>query len=191
MSKQKKKVAGLGWWSQEKKIQTVTTYLALGNAPMTEAVTGVPRGTIRQWKMQSWWKELESDIRNEEDSELDVKLSKVIDKSLDAVLDRVENGDFIFDSKTGKFVRKPVHMKDALSAVTQVFDKRNLLRGKPTSRVEKQNVSDNLSKLAAEFAKFAASKTIEGEVIEETNETYADGESPVQESKEGLLVNAV
>lgn len=186
MSKQKK-VAGLGWWSQEKKIQTVTTYLALGNAPMTEAVTGVPRGTIRQWKMQSWWKELESDIRNEEDSELDVKLSKVIDKSLDAVLDRVENGDFIFDSKTGKFVRKPVHMKDALSAVTQVFDKRNLLRGKPTSRVEKQSVSDNLSKLAAEFARFSQAKTIEGIKVDEGESTQSRDQVP-QLSETTILI---
>lgn len=161
-----KKVTGGTWWSQEKKVQAVTTYLAVGNAPMTEAITGVPRGTIRQWRMQNWWRELEADIRNEEDYELDVKLSKIIDKSLDAVMDRVENGDFLFDSKTGKFVRKPVHMKDALAAVTQVFDKRNLLRGKPTSRVEKQNVTDNLAKLAAEFAKFANAKQIEGEVIE-------------------------
>ena len=183
MAKQKK-LPGPGWWSQEKKIQTVTTYLALGNAPMTEAVTGVPRGTIRQWKLQQWWKDLESDIRNEEDSELDVKLSKIIDKSLDAVLDRVENGDFLFDSKTNKFVRKPVHMRDALNAVTQIFDKRNLLRGKPTSRVEKQNVTDNLAKLAEEFAKFARSKTIQGEVIAEDIGTVGESTSSEGDAQE-------
>ena len=164
--KSKKKLPGPGWWGPDKKIEVVTTYLTLGNAPMVEAVTGVPRGTIRQWKMMEWWKELESQIRNEEDAELDVKLSKVINKSLDAVLDRVDNGDFIFDSKTSKFHRKPVHMRDALKAVTEVYDKRQLLRGKPTSRVEKQTIQDNLAKLAAEFIKFSKSKTIEGEVID-------------------------
>ena len=144
---------------------------------MTEGVTGVPRGTIRQWKLQPWWKELVDEIRNEEDCELDVKLSKVINKSLDALTDRVENGDFLFNSKTGKFVRKPIHMKDALQAVTQVYDKRNLLRGKPTSRVEKHSTTDNLANLAAEFAKFAASKTIEGEVIESTEQESTPEES--------------
>lgn len=167
MPRKTKKVAGPGWWSQKKKIETVTTYLALGNAPMTEGVTGVPRGTIRQWKMQQWWKDLVEDIRNEEDTELDVKLSKIIDKSLDVVMDRVTDGDFIFDSKTGKLHRKPVGMKDALQAVTQVFDKRNLLRGKPTSRVEKHTTQDTLNSLAEQFAKFAAGRTIEGEVIAE------------------------
>ena len=66
-----------------------------------------------------------------------------------------------------RLLRKPVLMKDALTAVTQVFDKRNLLRGKPTSRVEKHSVQDNLANLAAEFAKFANAKTIQGEVIAE------------------------
>ena len=170
----KKKVAGHnGWWSHDKRVQVVTTYLAVGNAPMTEAVTGVPRSTIRQWRMADWWKELETDIRTEEDSELDVKLSKIINKSLDTVMDRVENGDFLFDSKTGKFHRKPVHMKDALKVTTDLFDKRNLIRGKPTSRVEKQNVTDSLANLAAEFAKFACSKTIEGEVVKEIEEAVS------------------
>lgn len=188
MAKQKK-IAGPGWWGEKKKIEVVTTYLAMGNAPMTEGVTGVPRGTIRQWKLQPWWKEMVEDIRNEEDAGLDVKLSKVIDKSLDAVLDRVENGDFIFDSKTGKFARKPVHMRDALNAVTQTYDKRNLLRGKPTSRVEKHNVQDNLANLAAEFAKFANAKTIQGEVIEDTREEDTSGESPVESQEERMLTN--
>jgi hypothetical protein len=190
MAKQKK-LAGPGWWSQQKKIEVVTADLVLGNAAMVEGMTGVPKGTIRQWRLQDWYKEIVAEIRTEEDAQLDVKLSKVIDKSLDAVLDRVENGDFMFDSKTGKFLRKPVHMKDALQAVTQVYDKRNLLRGKPTSRVEKHNIQDNLSNLAAEFAKFAKAKTIQGEVIESTIEEDPSGEPSVESKEEGLLVNAV
>jgi hypothetical protein len=189
MSKPKKKLAGPGWWSHDKRVQVVTTYLAVGNAPMTEAVTGVPRSTIRQWRMADWWKELETDIRTEEDSELDVKLSKIIDKSLSAVADRVENGDFIYDGKTGEFKRKPVHVKDALKVTTDLFDKRNLIRGKPTSRVEKQNVTDSLANLAAEFAKFAASKTIKGEVIEEAIEVQSTSQKDANahEGQERLL----
>jgi hypothetical protein len=175
-----KKLPGPGWWSQQKKAEVVTTYLTLGNAPMTEGVTGVPRQTIRAWKLQPWWKELVDEIRNEEDCELDVKLSKVIDRSLDALTDRIENGDFLFNSKTGKFVRKPIHMRDALTAVTQVYDKRNLLRGKPTSRVEKHTTQDTLNNLAEQFARFAAAKTIEGEVIEESSSA-----NPIPESSPG------
>lgn len=191
MRTKQKKLAGPGWWSQQKKIEVVTTDLALGNAAMVEGVTGVPRGTIRQWRMQDWYKELVADIRNEEDCELDVKLSKVIDKSLDAVLDRVEHGDFVFNSKTGKFDRKPVHMRDALNAVTQVFDKRNLLRGKPTSRTEKHNVSDSLANLAAEFAKFAKSKTIEGTIVnEDADEEMPDEGKDSGQVQEAAVVNA-
>ena len=162
----------------------------MGNAPMTEAVTGVPRSTIRQWKMQDWWKELELDIRNEEDAELDVRLTKIIDKSLDAVLDRVENGDFVFSKKDNKFHRKPVNMKDALKVTTDVFDKRNLLRGRPTSRTEKHNVSDSLANLAAEFAKFAACKTIQGEVIEDAHEEDAHEGQDTRQTETAAVLNA-
>ena len=191
MAKQKK-LAGPGWWSHQKKIEVVTTDLALGNAAMVEGVTGVPKGTIRQWRMQDWYKDLVAEIRNEDDATLDVKLSKIIDKSLDAVLDRVEHGDFMFDSKTGKFLRKPVHMKDALAAVTQVFDKRNLLRGKPTSRVEKTNITDNLAKLAEEFAKFANARTIQGEVIEDADEgeDAHEGNASVQSEEAREVISA-
>lgn len=175
-------------WSEETKVKTVTTYLALGNAPMTAAVVGVSPGMIRQWKLTDWWKDLESQIRNEEDAELDVKLSKVIDKSLDAVMDRLEHGDFMYEAKTGKFRRKPVHMKDALKATTDMFDKRNLLRGKPTSRVEKTNVQDSLAKLAQEFAKFAMARTVEGEVINERQQEDSTGQPALESKEEGQVI---
>ena len=184
--KKQKKLPGPGWWSKQKRIEVVTTDLALGNAAMVEGVTGVPRGTIRQWRMAQWYKDLVEEIRNEEDGELDVKLSKVINKSLDAVMDRVDNGDFIFDSKTSKFHRKPIHMKDALKAVTEIFDKRNLLRGKPTSRVEKHSVQDNLANLAAEFAKFANARTIQGEIINEDANEREDADAPIEVQEEVL-----
>ena len=175
-------------WSEAKKVEVVTTYLALGKAPMVEAVTGVPRQTIRIWKMQQWWKDLEREIRNEEDGELDAKLSRIIDKSLDAVSERLDNGEFILDSRTGQIKRVPVKMRDAQRVSSELLDKRNLIRGKPTSITEKVSVEDVVRKLAEQFAEFVrkpTEKVIEGEIVidalyEERSSGLCNGEQKVQ-----------
>ena len=131
---------------------------------MVEAVTGVPRQTIRIWKMQPWWNDLVKEIQQSEDQELDGKLSKIIDRSLDAVNERLTNGDFILDSKTGTIKRVPVKMRDAHRVTTDLLDKRNLLRGKPTSiteRISTEDVLKNLAQQFQEFTKFKNSKLIE------------------------------
>lgn len=172
-----------GVWGDKKKIEVVTTYLALGKAPMVEAVTGVPRQTIRIWKMQPWWKELEEEIRREETLELDSRLSKVVNKSLDVVMDRLENGDYVFNSKTGRVSRIPVKMRDAATATNTLIDKRQLLRKNPVEKAQhQQQFEDRLLKLAEQFATFALGKKepkiIEGEVIDAV---YVQRETGLQE----------
>lgn len=134
------------------KLEVVTTYLALGKIPMVEAVTGVNRHTIRQWKLQPWWREMVEQIQTESDQELDAKLSKIIERSLDAVNDRIENGDFIFDPKTGSIKRSPVKLRDVHRVSVDLLDKRDLIRGKPEQRVEQAQNADVLKKLADQFA---------------------------------------
>lgn len=173
-------------WSDKKKIEVVTTYLALGKAPMVEAVTGVPRQTIRIWKMQPWWNDLVKEIRQSEDQELDGKLSRIIDKSLDAVNERIEGGDFILDSKTGQVKRIPVKLRDVHRVTTDLLDKRSLIRGRPTSITERISTEDVLKNLAQQFQAFVNNKekVIEGEIVdalyEERQEGLQDGERQVQ-----------
>lgn len=168
-------------YTEKKKIEVVTTYLALGKAPMVEAVTGVPRGTIRIWKMQPWWKELESEIRNEETLELDAKLSKIVNKSLDLVADRLDNGDFMYDPKSGKVKRIPVKMRDAERVSSNLIDKRQLIRKNPVEKaMQQQQFEDRLLKLAEQFAEFALGKkaeprVIEGEVINAVHDQREEG----------------
>lgn len=173
-----------GAWSQKKKVEVVTTYLALGKAPMVEAVTGVPAQTIRIWKMQPWWRELEEEIRREENLELDSRLSKIVNKSLDAVVDRLENGDFVFNQKTGRVSRVPPKLRDVSRVTSEMLDKRELIRKKPHEKIEKQQqFEDRLLKLAEQFAEFAIGKkskeVIEGEVIEDA--VYVQREEGFQE----------
>ena len=141
-------------YPEQKKIEAVTSYLALGKVPLVAAVTGVPVATLRQWKLQPWWKELIDEIHREDEFDLDAKLSKIIDKTLDAVVERVEHGEFLLDSKTGQVKRIPVKLRDVHRVSVDLIDKRNLIRGKPTSRIEKIETVDTLQKLAEQFAQW-------------------------------------
>lgn len=179
-------------WPEKKKIEVVTTYLLLGKAPLVEAVTGVSAAQIRQWKLQPWWKEMEAELRREEELELDVKLKKILDKSLETVMDRVENGDFNYDFKTGKMSRKPVTLKDVHKVSVDLIDKRLVLQGKPTRIVENQQTTqDHLKKLAEQFARFVTGEkevkgiTIENEPTEEIQDALHDGrKTGLQEGNE-------
>jgi hypothetical protein len=160
-----KKKNGL-YWNDKKKIEVVTTYLVVGNAPMTEAITGVPSTTIKHWKMADWWKDIAREIQDEENLELSSKLKKIVDKSIDVTLDRLENGDTIFNPKTGELLRVPIKVRDALKAADTMIDKRQVLLNRPTKITETRTIDDRLNKLAEEFKKFSQSKTIEAEEIE-------------------------
>lgn len=150
-------------WPKEQKLAAVTQYLALGNMRLVSATTGIDYGLLRKWKMEDWWKEFEREIRNTDNLQLDTKLTKIVDRSLEAVADRLENGDYIYDSKTGRMERKPVAMKDAAKVSVDLLTKRELLRGNATSRTETTAVpvADQLKFLAAEFARMTSGKPIE------------------------------
>ena len=153
------------WWSEAKRIEVVTSWLALGKIPLVSHCTGVSEGTIRQWRTQPWWKELELSILTETDQELDAKLAKRIDKALDVIYDRLENGDFMYDPKTGEFIRKPVNMKDTHRVMVDMLDKRLLLRKQPKEQQSQEAVQDILKNLAKEFesmAKKRLKETISG-----------------------------
>lgn len=146
------------WWSDAKRIEVVTSWLALGKIPLIAACTGVPEGTIRQWRTQPWWKETELSILTETDQELDSKLAKRIDKALDVIWDRLEHGDFMYDPKSGEFVRKPVGLKETNKVMVDMMDKRMLIRKQPREQQNQEAVNDILKNLAREFEQMAKKK---------------------------------
>lgn len=159
-------------WPIEKKIEVVSQYLVLGNMKMVAAMTGVSYDLVRQWKTQPWWSELELEIRQTQNIEMDTKLSKIVDRSLDAVLDRVEHGDFIYDQKSGEIRRKPAALRDIHRVAVDTISKRELIRGNATERKETSQVSiaEQLKLLAAEFAKWQTKpkETIDVDVTDVT-----------------------
>lgn len=143
-------------WSQQQKIDAVLTYLATGSEVKTAAATGIPKATLHIWRYQPWWKELVQQLQDERDDAINSDIAKIIEKSMATVADRLENGDFGFNQKTGEIFRKPVNLKDAHKVATDMIDKRNVLNGKPTSITEKIDTNNQLEFLAKKFAEFAS-----------------------------------
>lgn len=158
-----------GWYSDSKKMEAACTYAVTGNARRVSEICKVPEGTVRAWKTTEWWHEIMSRIQQEQNDELDSKLTRLVDKAVDEINDRLENGDFVYNTKMDKLIRKPIGAKDLSIVAAVTVDKRQLLRGQPTSRVEKVSENEKLMRLQAEFKKFALAKEVTSvaETIEE------------------------
>lgn len=100
-------------WSDSQKLETVKTYLILGNLTLTASSLKIPYETVKTWKKSEWWKTIEQELMVQEDLQLGDRLKKIVNKSYDVIEDRMANGDFVYDQKTGEMRRKPVNMKDA------------------------------------------------------------------------------
>lgn len=165
MSRRKRKVPGTtAWHSDNQRIELVTTWIATGNLALTAATLRIPEPTARRWKASPWFKQMVEDIRSEENLQLDAKLKKVVDKSVEALLDRVEHGDFQYDQREGRMVRKPISARDASTVTRDMIDRRELLQGKKTPEKDSsRKVEDKLIELATAFARFSQARTIEAE----------------------------
>lgn len=173
-----KKTGRLAWWSDSQRIEAVTTWMALGNLTLTAATLNIPRDTLARWKGQEWWGQMVREIQAENNMKLDGKLSKIVDKSVDALMDRVENGDFVFNQKTGKLIRKPVNARDVNKIAADMIDRRTLLQTKVVEEQGQQKVEEHLKNLAEEFKKFAKATTIEA-IPTTTYEEIKDGSGKV------------
>lgn len=176
----------LGHWSERKHLEVVTTYLAVGSMVETSKICNVPVPTIKTWRQQIWWKELVDSIQSGENQKTDNKMSKVIDRALDIIVERLEQGDYQYDQKTGKLVKVPLKARDLERITSGLFDKRSLIRKEPAAiKAEDLNQAERLLQLAKEFAKLTNKAPKEEEIINE----YIEGEwedALYVERKEGL-----
>ena len=134
-------------WTQNQKLQAVSTYLMLGNMAETAIVTGIPLPTLKLWKQMDWFKEFSLQLKTEDVQQMDSNLKRVINKALKATEERIDFGDAQFDQRTGDIVRVPI------KAQQQKLDETPINR----EEVEK-TIDERLLRLSAEFAKFAGNK---------------------------------
>ena|SRR3990167_6812432 len=153
-------------WSDKQKMEAVTSWLLLGNLAMTSRLLSIPEITLRVWKTTEWWKNLVEDIKLQENIQMSGRLKKIVDASLTAVEDRLINGDWVYDNRTGHMVRKQVAMKDAHKVSTDLMDRQKVLDKATVPLSHEEQNDDKLLKLAEKFAAFVTQKIDHKETLE-------------------------
>lgn len=169
------------WFPQQTKVDACTLYCVYGDIDEVSKITKVPPKYIRQWKEEPWWIEIQKKVYVEQNEKLGTRINSVLDRSLDHLVDRLDNGDYLWDVRKSKLVRKPIDAKVLSSLFNNLVHRRQLVRGEPTNISTNIAVNDRLNLLAEQFKKFANATEIEGELTngnthEKTNEkTYEEG----------------
>lgn len=146
-------------YSWDKRMEVVSRYMLLGNVRVVSEQTGVANGIIYEWKKSDWWPEMVEQLRRQAKSKTNNSLTKVIENSLEIVQERLENGDFIFNNKTGEVMRKPVGIKEAGIIANNLIQRQVQIE----QLMEKTNeggesVKETLELLAKEFQKLNKKK---------------------------------
>lgn len=167
-------------WDEKTKIMAAQTFIKLGNSYWLTAKTlDIPRQTLIHWGKQEWWAALIKELQLESKGEIRGKLGQIIQKSLDIIADRLENGDFMYDSRTGGFIRKPISIRDAHMIVKDNLYLQEGLENKEAPEGDVQSVTDKLQKLAKQFEAIANQKkpvNVTDVVYVETKEEAEDAD---------------
>ncbi len=165
----RKKNPGPGWWSDKTRMDLVISYVILGNLRLAAAQAGVPEVTVRRWKMQPWWKEAEDEIRRSSKLALSGRLNGLVAKSLEALEDRLANGDYLYDTQLHEFVRKPINAIAANKIVGDMIDHSlELEREASKDMVTEEGVQQRLDKIREEFKQMLSKRNIpnNGQIID-------------------------
>lgn len=157
-------------WTAKDKMKAVMSYLITASTWQAGELTGIPVSTIKLWRTESaWWPKALEYARSAKKEALVSKLGEIVDLSHKAVVDRLQHGDYKYDSKTGDQYRLPVSAKDAMLIADKAQDKGMVLRGEATNITEKRQTQDSLLRTIAdkleEAIKKADAKVLEGIVI--------------------------
>ena len=146
-------------WADSQKMEAIQSYLLLGNLALTSRILGIPEITLRVWKTSQWWKDAVAEIQAQEKIELSAKMKKIVGASLAVVEDRLVNGDFQFDQKSGEVIRKPVNMKDAHRVAMDMQERQVTIEKAMNGDVtQEDDVQSKLLKLAEQFAEMSMKK---------------------------------
>jgi hypothetical protein len=170
-------------WSE--KTKAVQLYMLNGNMRLVSELVGIPYQTLMDWKRTEWWPSLVEELRNAKRAKTGTKLSSIIDTSLEIIQDRLENGDYILNNKTGQIERKPVTLRDT-AALTNSLLTRQMQMEEIADRMEnsKTTVQETLTLLAKEFQKMTKKTTdyVDVEIKETTNAIHEGGPESTRES---------
>lgn len=148
-------------WSDTQKLEAVQMYLMTGSIRVTCAALKIPEQTLKNWRATEWWKELQTELKTQDDLQLSARMQKIVNRSLDQLEDRLENGEYMFDKYTGEVKRKPINALTALKITTDMMTRRDAVLERTFSgnSITEDKVAKTLENLAESFARIARGQT--------------------------------
>jgi len=153
----------------EDRIYACIVYTVTGSMSKTERITNIPISSISYWRNKPWFLKVQDQVRKIRNDFLEAQLTQITEQATDAILDRLENGDEIYDMKMGDKVRIRVKASDATTALKTALEKREELGGREVAGKERSSIVDHLKRLADAFEEVSRVKSfpiIESEVID-------------------------
>lgn len=168
-------------YTWEQKVEVATLFQQLGNIRIVSEKTGVPYQTIIDWRRTDWWVDLLDELKQIKRTKTGTKLAEIIEQSITVVQDRLENGDFVLNNKTGEITRRPVSLRDAAQVTNNLITRQIQMEELAEKLVNrKESIKETLNVLAKEFAKFnkeqqkQAAQTIAFTEIEVNAQEHSD-----------------
>jgi hypothetical protein len=144
-------------WSVEAKQHVAVLLLTSGNLREVAKITGVPYETIVDWRKSDDWDSVIIAAKRQRNEQLQRGLYTLTDLAMEKTKDRLENGEWILNNKTGEMVRKPPSLRDT-SRVLEASINQVVKLDHGVSAIQNQSTNEILKDLAAQFAKFASKK---------------------------------
>ena len=137
------------------KTKAVSMFMETGNLRLTAEKLNIPYNTIQSWKKTEWWPTLVDEVRLIKKSNANKKIEKIIEEGIEVISDRLQNGDWILNNKTGELVRKPVSLRDA-TQITNALMTRQIQMEEIAAKMNhrEHSMQDVLGILAKEFQKW-------------------------------------
>lgn len=164
------------------RMQALRLFLTSGSLARVSRDLNIPMYNLQQLSRSAWWaREIEL-IRREEIALETTQMTRIWNKTLEEIEDRLANGDIV--TVKNKKVRRELSAMALARLADTIFDKRQLLRGEPTAVLGGNKKLEELAeKLTALGRKEPVSRLIDQEeVILEAEELEAAEEPPEGQS---------
>lgn len=171
------KIRNPDYYTLEKKTDAATLYCVYGDVEEVSKILDIPTNVLRMWKEEPWWIEIQKKVFVEQNDRLSARISGVLDKAVEQIADRLDNGDTTYNPKTGEVTRKPVEARVLASLFETLSHQRRITRGEPTAISSKIGTDNRLEKLEQAFLRFSKAIEVVAEPIKQ--QENEDGTSEV------------
>lgn len=113
----------------------------------------IPLPTLVGWTKKEWWKDREDELKREAALQTSRKMKDVAGMALEVTRDRLVDGDYFYDQKTGETIRKKVPMREAAKVVVALQREAREVE-RPLAQ-ESKDIKATLDEIRETFKSFA------------------------------------